>query len=211
MLGMPPGGTSINVPINMPDLRSSSIRDDNNVVVKIKHTGKVLSDRSRPKQEIGSASPVLRPFRRRHPPAAARRRPRRPRRQRHPDPVLRRGHQPAGSVDSDLIHRIGGDDRAWASPGRAGHHAQDHRGVVQGNGRRLGRRESLQARQARLPPASTMPPRSSPGALSWAEFLSSSERSQILKKQMARASVRLANELNAIFKDPHRTTSDIQR
>ena len=157
-----PDGTSSTCRSAMLRFDPRLIRDDNNVVVKIKQYRRVLSDRSRPKKERQRAHPVLRPFRLRHPPAAARRRPRRPRRQRHPDPVLRRGHQPPQA----LGFRPDPPDRrrrpSLGLPGRAGHHARGDQGVVQGIGRRLGRREPA-SRQARLPPTRRCPQDHPPG------------------------------------------------
>ncbi len=139
------------------------IRDDNNVVVKTQAISKNSCPTDRDLQEgTAEGAPVLRPFRLRHPPTPARRRPRRPWRQRHPDPVLRRGHQPPQALGfrpdpPDRRRRPG-----LGLPGRAGHHARGDQGVVQGIGRRLGRREPA-SRQARLPPARRCPQDHPPG------------------------------------------------
>ena len=186
----------INVPIGDARFDPRLIRDDNNVVVKIKQYRRVLSDRSKPKKErqrailffVHFVSDIHQPL--------------------HVgdhgdhggnDTQIRffdEGTNLHRLWDSDLIHRIGGDDRAW-STGRAGHHSRGDQGVVQRIGQRLGRREPA-SRQARLPPARRCPEDHPPGLQAGRVLPRAAE--PILKKQMAKASVRLANELNAIFK-----------
>jgi hypothetical protein len=146
----------INVPIGDARFDPRLIRDDNNVVVKIKQYRRVLSDRSRPKKErqrallffVHLVSDIHQP--------------------------LHVGdHDDHGGNDTQIrffdegtnLHRLWGfrpdpPDRrrrpGLGLPGRAGDHVRGDRGVVQGIGRRLGRREPA-GRQARLPPARRCP------------------------------------------------------
>src|SRR5262249_29676789 len=105
----------INVPIGDARFDPRLIRDDNNVVVKIKQYRKVLSDRSRPKKDrqrallffVHFVADIHQPL--------------------HVgdhgdhggnDTQIRffdEGTNLHRLWDSDLIHQIGGDDRAWAS------------------------------------------------------------------------------------------------
>jgi nuclease S1 len=187
----------INVPIGDTKFDPRLIRDENNVVVKIKQYRKILSDRSRPKKERQRALLFLVHF--------------------VSDihqPLHVGDHQDHGGNDtqirffdegtnlhklwdSDLIHRIGGDDRAWAS--------RLEREIVPETIKEWSTGsvddwadESLQVAKLayrRLEDAPKIIPR---GYRLGEPYLERAE--PILKKQMARASVRLANELNAIFK-----------
>jgi hypothetical protein len=187
----------INVPIDDKKFDPRLIRDDDNVVVQIKHFRKILADRSRPKKERQRALLFLVHF-------------------------VSDIHQPlhvgdnrdhGGNDlqvqffgegtnlhrlwDSDLIHRIGGNDRAWVgriertiTPEAV---ATWSRGSVDDWAD-----ESLQVAKLayRDPPNSARPFAS--GVTLGDPYLKRAE--PLLEGQMARASVRLANELNAILK-----------
>ena len=138
------------------------IRDDNNVVVKIKQYRRVLSDRSRPKKErqrallffVHFVSDIHQPL--------------------HVgdhddhggnDTQIRffdEGTNLHRLWDSDLIHRIGGDDRAWASRVERDITPEAIKEWSKGSVERLGRREPA-SRQARLPPARRCPQDHPPG------------------------------------------------
>ena len=146
----------INVPISDARFDPRLIRDDNNVVVKIKQYRKVLLDRSKPKQDRQRALLFLVHF-------------------------IEDIHQPlhvgdngdhGGNDtqiqffgegtnlhklwDSDLIRQIGGDDRAWLARVERDITPETVKQWSRGFGRRLGRRD-LAGRQARLPAARRRP------------------------------------------------------
>ena len=187
----------INVPIGDAKFDPRLIRDDNNVVVKIKQFRKVLADRSKPKQERQRALLFLVHF-------------------------VSDIHQPlhvgdnndhGGNDtqvqffnegtnlhklwDSDLIHRIGGNDRAWTD--RVGREITPEtikewsKGSVDDWAD-----ETLQVAKLAYRPLDDAPKVIPRGVKLGEAYVQRAE--PILKEQMARASVRLANELNAIFK-----------
>jgi hypothetical protein len=187
----------INVPIGDSRFDPKLIRNDNNVVVKIKQYRKILADKSRPKQDRQRALLFLVHF-------------------------VSDIHQPlhvgdnndhGGNDtqvqffnegtnlhrlwDSDLIHRIGGNDQAWT-------HRID-REITPSTIKEWSRgsvddwaNESLQAAKLayRNPETASKPFAS--GVTLGEPYLKRAE--PILLEQMARASVRLANELNEVFK-----------
>ena len=187
----------INVPIGDAKFDPRLIRDDNNVVVKIKQYRRVLSDRSRPKKErqrallffVHFVSDIHQPL--------------------HVgdhddhggnDTQIRffdEGTNLHRLWDSDLIHRIGGDDRAWA--------ARVERDITPETIKEWSKGsvddwadESLQVAKLAYRPLDDAPKIIPRGYKLGESYLVRAE--PILKKQMARAAVRLANELNAIFK-----------
>jgi hypothetical protein len=187
----------INVPIGDARFDPRLIRDENNVVVKIKQYRKVLSDRSKPKRERQRAllflvhfiSDIHQPL--------------------HVGDNRDRGGNDTQIQffdegtnlhklwDSDLIHRIGGDDRAWVS--------RVERDITPETIEEWSRGsvddwadESLQVAKIAYRPLDDAP-RIIPRGFKLGEtYLVRAE--PILTEQMAKASVRLANELNAIFK-----------
>ena len=187
----------INVPIGDTKFDPRLIRDENNVVVKIKQYRKILSDRSRPKKERQRALLFLVHFVS----------------DIHQPLHVGDHHDHGGNDtqirffdegtnlhklwDSDLIHRIGGDDRAWAS--------RLEREIVPETIKEWSTGsvddwadESLQVAKLAYRPLEDAPKIIPRGYRLGEPYLERAE--PILKKQMARASVRLANELNAIFK-----------
>jgi hypothetical protein len=187
----------INVPIADKKFDPKLIHRDDNVVVQIKHFRKVLADKSKPKQDRQRALLFLIHF-------------------------VSDIHQPlhvgdnkdrGGNLtqvqffnegtnlhrlwDSDLIHKIGGNDRAWTDRIDKEITAETAKEWSKGTVDDWAD-ESLQiAKLAYLQgPTDTKPMAS--GATLGEPYLKRAE--PLLKEQMARASVRLANELNAIFK-----------
>ncbi len=187
----------INVPIGSARFDPRLIRDDNNVVVKIKQYRKVLSDRSRPKKErqrallffVHFVSDIHQPL--------------------HVgdhddhggnDTQIRffdEGTNLHRLWDSDLIHRIGGDDRAWVSRVEREITPEAIKEWSKGSVDDWAD-ESLQVAKLAYRPLDDAPKIVPRGYKLGESYLVRAE--PILKKQMARASVRLANELNAIFK-----------
>ncbi len=186
----------INVPIGDAHFDPRLIRNDNNVVVQIKHFRKVLADKSRPKQERQRALLFLVHF-------------------------VSDIHQPlhvgdngdhGGNDtqvqffnegtnlhrlwDSDLIHRIGGNDRAWVDRIERAITPETVKAWSKGSVDDWAD-ESLQvAKLAYRDPANSPRPFSS-GKTLGEPYVQRVE--PLLIEQMARASVRLANELNAAF------------
>jgi nuclease S1 len=187
----------INVPIGDARFDPRLIRDDNNVVVKIKQYRRVLSDRSRPKKErqrallffVHFVSDIHQPL--------------------HVgdhddhggnDTQIRffdEGTNLHRLWDSDLIHRIGGDDRAWATRVERDITPEAIKEWSKGSVDDWAD-ESLQVAKLAYRPLDDAPKIIPRGYKLGESYLVRAE--PILKKQMARASVRLANELNAIFK-----------
>ena len=99
--------------------------------------------------------------------------------------------------DSDLIHRIGGDDRAWASRVERDITPEAIKEWSKGSVDDWAD-ESLQVAKLAYRPLDDAPRIIPRGYKLGESYLVRAE--PLLKKQMARASVRLANELNAIFK-----------
>jgi hypothetical protein len=187
----------INVPIDDARFDSRLIRDDNNVVVKVKHYRRVLSDRSRPKQErqrallffVHFVSDIHQPL--------------------HVgdhgdrggnDTQIRffdEGTNLHRLWDSGLIHRIGGDDRAWAE--RVERDITP-KAIEECSGGSVDdwADESLQVAKLAYRPLDDAPRIIPRGYKLGESYMVRAE--PILKKQMARASIRLANELNAIFR-----------
>jgi nuclease S1 len=195
-----PGSASwhyINVPIGDARFDPKLIRNENNVVVKIKHYRKILADKSQPKQERQRALLFLVHF-------------------------VSDIHQPlhvgdnndhGGNDtqiqfftegtnlhklwDSDLIHKIGGNDQAWV------HRVEQDikpdfvkewsKGSVDDWAN-----ETLQVAKLAYRPLDDAPKVIPRGFKLDEAYVKRAE--PILKEQMARASVRLANELNAIFR-----------
>jgi hypothetical protein len=187
----------INVPIRDARFDPHLIHDSNNVVVKIKQYRKVLSDQSKPRKErqrallffVHFVSDIHQPL--------------------HVGDNHDRGGNDTQIQffnegtnlhrlwDSDLIHRIGGNDRAWAdrvereiTPEAI---AEWSRGSVDDWAD-----ESLQVAKLAYRPLDDAPGIVPRGYKLGESYLVRAE--PILKKQMARASARLANELNTIFK-----------
>jgi nuclease S1 len=186
----------INVPIGDARFDPRLIRDDNNVVVKIKQYRKVLSDRSKPKRErqrallflVHFVSDIHQPL--------------------HVGDNGDRGGNDTQIQffgegtnlhklwDSDLIHRIGGDDRTWASRIERVITPETIQEWSKGSVDDWAD-ESLQVAKLAYRPLDDAP-RIIPRGFKLGEpYLVRAE--PILAEQMARASVRLANELNAIF------------
>ncbi len=187
----------INVPISKPRFDGKEVKDDRNVIVKIKQYRKILADKGRPKQDRQRALLFLVHF-------------------------VADVHQPLhvgdngdrggndtqvqflGEAtnlhklwDSDLIRHVGGNDRAWvarieraATPEAA---KTWSRGTVEDWAD-----ESLQAAKFAYADPGTGPRPIATGAT-----LSPGYAHRVgptLVDQMAHASVRLADELNAIFR-----------
>jgi hypothetical protein len=186
----------INVPISDARFDPRLIRDDNNVVVKIKQYRKILADKSKPKQDRQRALLFLVHF-------------------------IQDIHQPlhvgdnndhGGNDtqvqffnegtnlhklwDSDLIHRIGGDDRAWTVRVERDITPQTIQEWSKGSVDDWAN-ETLQAAKLAYRPLDDAPKVLPRGVKLDDAYVKRAE--PILKEQMARASVRLANELNAIF------------
>jgi len=186
----------VNVPISAARYEGRDCKRGECVVEKIKHFRKVLADRTAPNRERQRALLFLVHF-------------------------VADVHQPlhvgdnadrGGNLtqvqffgrgtnlhrlwDSDLIHHIGGDDRAWVEQveRRITPEAVDawSRGTVEGWAD-----DSLRAAKLAYggPNRSTTPMES--GASLGEEYAKMA--TPIIREQMARAGVRLANELNAIF------------
>jgi S1/P1 Nuclease len=187
----------INVPIGDTKFDPRLIRDENNVVVKIKQYRKTLSDRSKPKKERQRALLFLVHFVS----------------DIHQPLHVGDNHDHGGNDtqirffdegtnlhklwDSDLIHRIGGDDRAWVSRLEREIVAETIKEWSTGSVDDWAD-ESLQVAKLAYRPLEDAPKIIPRGYRLGEPYLERAE--PILKKQMARASVRLANELNAIFK-----------
>jgi hypothetical protein len=187
----------INVPVGDKKFDPKLIRRDDNVVVQIKHFRKVLADKSKPKQERQRALLFLVHF-------------------------VSDIHQPlhvgdnndrGGNLtqvqffnegtnlhrlwDSDLIHKIGGNDRAWTdridkeiTPETV---KEWSKGTVDDWAD-----ESLQIAKLAYRQAPTDKQPFASGTTLGQPYLKRAD--PLLKEQMARAAVRVANELNAIFK-----------
>lgn len=187
----------INVPIQDARFDPKLIRNDNNVIVKIKQYRKILADRSKPKQERQRALLFLVHF-------------------------VSDIHQPVHVGDnkdhggndvqlqffnegtnlhrlwdSDLIHRIGGNDQAWTR--------RIEREITPDTVKEWSKgsvddwaNESLQAAKIAYQDPENPSRLISTGKTLGESYLKRAE--PILQEQMARASVRLANELNSIFK-----------
>jgi hypothetical protein len=187
----------INVPVGDKKFDPKLIRRDDNVVVQIKHFRKVLADKSKPKQDRQRALLFLVHF-------------------------VSDIHQPlhvgdnndrGGNLtqvqffnegtnlhrlwDSDLIHKLGGNDRAWTNRIEKQITPETikewSRGTVDDWADESLQIAKLAYRQA---PADKQPFAS--GVILGEPYLKRAE--PLLKEQMARAAVRVANELNAIFK-----------
>ena len=187
----------INVPISDARFDPKLIRDDNNVVVKIKQYRKILLDKSRPRQDRQRALLFLVHF-------------------------IEDLHQPlhvgdnndhGGNDtqiqflgegtnlhklwDSDLIRQIGGDDRAWLTRVERDITPKTILEWSKGSVDDWAN-ETLQVAKLAYRPLDDAPkviPRGFKLDDSYAR-----RAEPILKEQMARAAVRLANELNEIFK-----------
>jgi nuclease S1 len=187
----------INVPVNDKKFDPKLIHRDDNVVAQIKHFRKVLADRSKPRQDRQRALLFLVHF-------------------------VSDIHQPlhvgdnndrGGNLtqvqffnegtnlhrlwDSDLIHKIGGNDRAWTD--RIDREITPEtikewsKGTVDDWAD-----ESLQVAKLAYRQSSTDKQPFASGVTLGEPYLKRAE--PLLKEQMARASVRLATELNAIFR-----------
>jgi len=187
----------INVPIGDAKFDPRLIRNDNNVVVKIKQYRKILADKSKPKQERQRALLFLVHFVSDiHQPLHV------------GDNGDRGGNDTQVQFfnegtnlhrlwDSDLIHRIGGNDQAWVH--------RIEREITPKTVQEWSKgsvddwtNESLQAAKLSYRPLDDAPKVSPKGVKLGEDYVKRAE--PILGEQMARASVRLANELNAIFK-----------
>ena len=186
----------INVPIGDARFDARLIRDENNVVVKIKQYRKILSDRSKPKKErqrallflVHFVSDIHQPL--------------------HVgdhndhggnDTQIRffdEGTNLHKLWDSDLIHRIGGNDHAWVSRVEREITPETIKEWSKGSVDDWAD-ECLQVAKLAYRPLDDAPKIIPRGYTLGESYLVRAE--PILKKQMARASVRLANELNAIF------------
>jgi nuclease S1 len=186
----------INVPIGDARFDARLIRDENNVVVKIKQYRKILSDRSKPKNErqrallflVHFVSDIHQPL--------------------HVgdhndhggnDTQIRffdEGTNLHKLWDSDLIHRIGGNDHAWVSRVEREITPETIKEWSKGSVDDWAD-ECLQVAKLAYRPLDDAPKIIPRGYTLGESYLVRAE--PILKKQMARASVRLANELNAIF------------
>jgi nuclease S1 len=187
----------INVPIRDAKYDPRLIRDDDNIVVKIKQYRKVLGDKSKPKQDQQRALLFLVHF-------------------------IEDIHQPlhvgdnndrGGNDtqiqffnegtnlhklwDSDLIHRIGGNDQAWM--------ARVERDITPETVKEWSKGsvddwadETFQVAKLAYRPLDDAPKLIPRGFKLDDAYLKRAE--PMLKQQMARAAVRLANELNAILK-----------
>jgi hypothetical protein len=187
----------INVPLRDARFDARLIRDDDNVVVKIKQYRKALADKSKPKQDRQRALLFLIHF-------------------------IEDVHQPlhvgdnndrGGNDtqvqflgegtnlhklwDSDLIRRVGGNDQAWM--------ARLEREITPETVKEWSKgsvddwaEESFQAAKVAYRSLDDAPKLIPRGYKLDDAYLKRAE--PILKQQMARAAVRLANELNAIFK-----------
>jgi hypothetical protein len=187
----------INVPVSDKHFDPKLIHNDDNVVVQIEHFRKVLADRSKPKQDRQRALLFLVHF-------------------------VSDIHQPlhvgdnndkGGNLtqvqffnegtnlhrlwDSDLIHKIGGNDRAWLDRIERQITPQTIKEWSKGNVDEWAE-ESLQAAKVAYRQTSTDPHPFASGVTLGEPYLKRME--PFLIEQMARASVRLANELNGILK-----------
>ena len=187
----------INVPIQDSKYDPRLIRDENNVVVKIKQYRKVLADKSKPKAErtrallflVHFVSDVHQPL--------------------HVGDNGDRGGNDTQIQffnegtnlhklwDSDLIRHVGGNDQAWMS--------RVERGITAETAQEWSKasldewvEESFQAAKLAYRPLDDAPKVIPRGFRLEESYVKRVE--PILERQMARASVRLANELNDIFK-----------
>ncbi len=186
----------INVPIATRTFEGREVRGDGNVIVKIKQYRKVLDDKTKPKAERSRALLFLGHF-------------------------VADVHQPmhvgdnndrGGNLtqvqffgegtnlhrvwDSDLIRHIGGNDRAWVDRVER---AITPAAVKAWSGKAVDdwADESLQAAKLAYRATEGAPKAVPSGVVLGPDYLKRTE--PILLEQMARASVRLADELNAIF------------
>jgi nuclease S1 len=187
----------INVPISDAKFDPHLIRNDNNVVAKIKEYRKILADKSKPKMERQLALLFLVHF-------------------------VSDIHQPmhvgdnkdhggndtqvqffgVGTNlhrlwDSDLIHRVGGNDRAWTDRIERLITPETIKEWSKGSVEDWAE-ESLQAAKLAYRALDDSPKVIPKGVALGVPYLRRAE--PILLEQMARASVRLANELNEAFK-----------
>jgi len=187
----------INVPIRDAKFDPRLIRDEDNVVVKIKQYRKILADKSKPKQDRQRALLFLVHFVEDiHQPLHV------------GDNGDRGGNDTQIQFfnegtnlhklwDSDLIHRIGGNDQAWM--------ARVERDITPETVKEWSKGsvddwadESFQVAKLAYRPLDDAPKLIPRGFKLDDAYLRRAE--PILKQQMAKASVRLANELNAILK-----------
>ena len=187
----------INVPITDARFDPKLIRDDNNVVVKIKQYRKVLLDKNRPRQDRQRALLFLVHFVEDiHQPLHV---------GDHNDhggndtqiQFFNEGTNLHKLWDSDLIRQIGGDDRAWV--------ARIDRDLTPGTIKEWSQgsvddwaNETLQAAKLAYRPLDDAPKVIPRGFKLDESYLKRAE--PILIEQMARASIRLANELNDVFR-----------
>ena len=187
----------INVPIATARFDPREVRGENNVVAKIAHYRKILADRSLPRAERSRALLFLVHF-------------------------VSDIHQPlhvgdngdrGGNLtqvqflgqgtnlhrlwDSDLIHHLGGNDRAWSERVERAITPEAARVWSRGNVDTWAD-ESLQAAKLAYK-ATEGAPRAVPSGVTLGDDYAR-RVDPILIEQMARASVRLADELNAIFR-----------
>jgi hypothetical protein len=187
----------INVPVADKKFDPKLIRRDDNVVVQLKHFRKVLAYKSKPKAERQRALLFLVHF-------------------------VEDIHQPlhvgdnndrGGNLtqvqffnegtnlhrlwDSDLIHKIGGNDRAWTDRIEKEITPETIKEWSKGTVDDWAD-ESLQVAKLAYRQNPNEPKPFASGVILGEPYLKRAE--PLLKEQMARASVRLANELNAIFK-----------
>jgi len=187
----------VNVPIATAKFDRRELRGDGNVVSKIVEYRKVLADKSRPRAERSRALLFLIHF-------------------------VSDIHQPlhvgdngdrGGNLtqvqffgqgtnlhrlwDSDLIHHVGGNDAAWVN--------RVERAITPESARVWARGtvddwadESLHAAKLAYKATEGAPKAVPSGVTLGADYVQRAE--PILREQMARASVRLADELNALFR-----------
>ena len=186
----------INVPIGDAHFNPRLIRDDNNVVVKIKQYRKILGDRTKPKQDrqrallflVHFVSDVHQPLHVGD----------------HDDhggndtqiQFFDEGTNLHRLWDSDMIRRIGGDDRAWEKRIERGITPESVKAWSKGNVDEWAE-ETFQVAKLAYRPLDDAPKLIPRGFKLGEPYLKRAE--PILEEQMGRAAVRLANELNAIF------------
>ena len=187
----------INVPIRDARFDPRLIRDDDNVVVKIKQYRPILGDRSKPKQDRQRALLFLVHFvSDLHQPMHV------------GDNGDRGGNDTQVQFfnegtnlhklwDSDLIHRIGGNDQTWM--------ARVDRDITPETAKEWSKGtvddwtdETFQVAKLAYKPLDDAPKAIPKGVKLDEAYLKRAE--PILERQMARAAVRLANELNAILR-----------
>ena len=187
----------INVPISTAKFDHREIRGENNVVSKIAHYRKILADKSLPKADRSRALLFLVHF-------------------------VSDIHQPlhvgdnndrGGNLtqvqfmgqgtnlhrlwDSDLIHHLGGNDRAWSERVERAITPEAARLWSKGNVDTWAD-ESLQAAKLAYRATEGAPKAAPSGVVLGQDYARRAD--SILIERMARASVRLADELNAIFR-----------